>query len=195
MTGCDLQHLGQVVVYDRAGSAVFCKTRDPLGGLSNMAAGFPLRVAGLDVRTPEALYQALRYPHLPEVQREILDQKSPMAAKMVAKRSRAHTRPGWEEGLRVVIMLWTLRVKLAQHTAAYGGLLAETGARPIVEESRLDDFWGATSSGDQLCGRNVLGKLHEVLRAKLGDPAIRSAPDLTQQVGDMLLCGSPAIPG
>src|SRR5438105_2891921 len=76
--------------YARKGSAVFCKTDEEFGGLSNMAAGFPLVVNGVPIRTSEALYQACRFPHLSDVQRLIIDQKSPMTAKMKSKPHRAN---------------------------------------------------------------------------------------------------------
>ena len=72
----------QVRTYERSRSVVFRKTREEFGGLSNMASGFPLEINGLRVLTSEALYQACRFPHLPEVQKQILEQASPMAAKM-----------------------------------------------------------------------------------------------------------------
>ena len=68
--------------YDRASSVVFRKTDEPFGGLSNMASGFPLSLNGSRILTSEALYQACRFPHRPEVQRLIIEQKSPMTAKM-----------------------------------------------------------------------------------------------------------------
>ena len=72
----------QTRTYDRPESVVFLKTKDAFGGLSNMASGFPLSVNGIHIRTCEALYQACRFPHLPEVQELIIAQKSPMTAKM-----------------------------------------------------------------------------------------------------------------
>jgi len=72
----------QTRTYDRASSIVFLKTDAPFGGLSNMAGGFPLWVNGIRALTSEALYQACRFPHLPEVQSLIIEQKSPMAAKI-----------------------------------------------------------------------------------------------------------------
>lgn len=48
--------------YDCTKSAVFLKTKERLGALSNMAGGFPLEVNGIKIRTSEALYQACRFP-------------------------------------------------------------------------------------------------------------------------------------
>ena len=98
--------------YERQDSVVFCKTNEEFGGLSNMAPGFPLRVNGIDILTSEALYQACRFPHLPDVQRLIITQKSPMTAKMKSKPYRSQSRGDWDV-VRVRIMRWCLRVKLA----------------------------------------------------------------------------------
>ena len=132
----------QARTYDPAASVVFFRKHPELGGLSNMARGFPLRVAGVEVRTSEALYQACRFPHRPELQRRIVDAGSPMTAKMLSRRHRRESRPDWLD-VRVEVMRWCLRVKLAQNRRAFGGLLLATGNLPIVEQSRWDDFWGA----------------------------------------------------
>jgi type I restriction enzyme S subunit len=154
----------QIRTYDRASSVVFLKTKEKWGGLSNMAGGYPLRVNGLRILTSEALYQVCRFPHKPEVQRLIIEQASPMAAKMKSKPFRKDSRPDWDQ-VRVRIMRWCLRVKLAQNWTKFGALLESTGDRPIVELSVKDDFWGAKPAGDAtLVGRNVLGRLLMELR-------------------------------
>ena len=154
----------QIRVYDPAGSVVFLRTKDRFGGLSNMAAGYPLNVNGVDIRTSEALYQACRFPHMPEVQRRIVAERSPMTAKMRGKPFGNETRPDWDS-VRVKIMRWCLRVKLAQNRSKFGRLLLDTGERPIVERSRRDDFWGAKLVEDgTLVGMNVLGRLLMELR-------------------------------
>jgi ribA/ribD-fused uncharacterized protein len=156
--------------YERRESAVFCKTNEEFGGLSNMAAGFPLRVNGVDILTSEALYQACRFPQLPDVQRLIIEQKSPMTAKMKSKPHRDKTRDDWDN-VRTRVMRWCLRVKLAQNWVTFRDLLLSTGDRPIVEESKKDDFWGAFAQEDgTLVGRNVLGRLLMELRAELKKP-------------------------
>jgi type I restriction enzyme S subunit len=162
----------QTRTYDRASSVVFLKTDEPFGGLSNMAGGLPLRVNGIRIRTSEALYQACRFPHRPNVQNLIIEQNSPMTAKMKSKPYRHDSRPDWDQ-VRVKIMRWCLRVKLAQNWRAFSELLLETDERPIVEESRKDDFWGAKATDDgTLVGMNVLGRLLMELReaVKAEDP-------------------------
>lgn len=182
----------QTRTYDRASSVVFLKTDEPFGGLSNMAGGFLLRVNGLRILTLEALYQACRFPHRPEVQALIIEQKSPMTAKMKSKPYRHDSRPDWDQ-VRVKIMRWCLRVKLAQNWHAFSELLLETGERPIVEESWKDAFWGAKATDDgTLVGMNVLGRLLMELREAVrveGRESLMSVQPLA--IPDFLLGGRP----
>jgi ribA/ribD-fused uncharacterized protein len=165
--------------YARTGSAVFNKTKEKWGGFSNMCAGFPLRVNGAEIRTSEALYQALRFPDHPEVQQLIIADPSPRGAKMRSKSHRQEfARMDWDE-IQVQVMWWCLRVKLAQNFEKFGGELFIAGDKPIVEESANDMFWGAVDQKDgTLKGANVLGKLLMELRTRYkADPAaLRSVP-------------------
>jgi ribA/ribD-fused uncharacterized protein len=164
------QSIGKTVevrTYNPTRAAVFCKTTERFGGLSNMAGGFPLRVNGINILTSEALYQTCRFPHLPKIQRLIIEQRSPMTAKMKSKPYRDESRSDWDS-VRVRIMRWCLRVKLAQNWATFGGLLHSTNDLPIVELSKKDDFWGAKPQKDgTLVGVNVLGRLLMELREQL----------------------------
>lgn len=155
--------LSVLETYERNKCVVFLDTKGTYGGLSNMASGFPLRVNGIEIRTSEALYQCCRYPHDPATQQWVLDQKSPMWTKKVPGRD-GRSRPDWQEH-RVQVMRWCLRVKLCQHLDTFGALLWMSGARPIVEESKKDEFWGTKALDDgTLVGVNVLGKLLMELR-------------------------------
>lgn len=173
---------------------VVYKTKEDFGGLSNMAAGYPLQINGVRILTTEALYQACRFPHLPEVQREIIGQHSPMTAKMKSKPHRKDSRPDWDE-VRYKVMRWCLRVKLAQNYTEFGRLLLATRDWPIVEQSRKDDYWGAKLAnevGDTLVGQNVLGRLLMELREKLKDDtggALKTVPPLG--IPDFLLFNKP----
>jgi len=184
----------QTRTYMRSQSAVFSKTKEGFGGLSNMAAGFPIRVNNVRILTSEALYQACRFPHLPHVQRLIIEQLSPMTAKMKSKPYRKESRPDWDR-VRVKIMRWCLRVKLAQNWSEFSRLLLSTGDRPIVEESRKDDFWGAkvvSGDTDTLVGTNALGRLLMELREQVkhsdSDQLRRVEP---LPLADFLLFGEP----
>ena len=168
-TAIGSQDKNQVRTYHRADAAVFLKTKEKYGGFSNMAGGFPLVVNDIEIRTSEALYQACRFPHMPEIQRLIIEQKSPMAAKMKGKPHRHNSRPDWD-AVRVRIMRWCLQVKLAQNWDSFSKLLRETVELPIVEQSRRDDFWGAKPvDKDTLTGVNVLGRLLMELREQVKD--------------------------
>lgn len=153
-------------IYNASEIAFFKKTKEAFGGLSNMAAGFPLEINGVPMLTSEALYQACRFPHLPEVQQLIIKEKSPMTAKMVGKPYRSQSREDFED-VKVDIMRWCLRVKLAQNFIEFGKLLLSTNNKPIVEDSHKDTFWGAVRDKKDeniLRGVNALGRLLMQLR-------------------------------
>lgn len=152
--------------YNANECCVFRKTKELHGGLSNMASGFPLKVNGIHILTSEAIYQACRFPHLPDIQEKIIKERSPMSAKMVGKPYRGNSRPDWDD-TRIKIMRWCLKVKLAQNFIEFGKLLESTFDRPIVEDSSKDDFWGAIRDKQDeniLTGTNALGRLLMELR-------------------------------
>jgi len=160
----------QIRTYQPAECAVFFKTNEQFGGLSNMAPGFPLVVNDVQIRTSEALYQACRFPHMPEVQRLIIDERSPVIAKRRSRLYQKDSRPDWYQ-VNISIMRWCIRVKLAQNWRRFSSLLLATGNRPIVEKSWKDSFWGAKPLEDgRLVGRNVLGRLLMELREELRQP-------------------------
>ena len=150
--------------YKREDCIVFFKTHDRWGELSNMAAGFPIIINGTKILTSEALFQACRFPHLPDIQRLLIDQASPMAAKMKSRPYRKDTRTDWE-AVNNDIMRWCVHVKLAQNWKSFGQILLATGAKTIVEESHKDSYWGAIAADeDTLQGVNVLGRMLTELR-------------------------------
>jgi ribA/ribD-fused uncharacterized protein len=129
-----------------------------------MASGYPLTINGIVIGSSEGLYQACRYPHNPELQISISNQNSGMSSKMKSKKHLEETRSDWEE-VKVEIMRWCLRVKLAQHFFNFGRLLESTTSFTIVEWSSKDTFWGAKEiDTDTLVGMNVLGRLLMELR-------------------------------
>ncbi len=156
-------HENCVVVY---------RVKEEWGDLSNMTNDFPLTVAGILIGSSEALYQAMRFPHQPDWQREVFDAGHAMAAKMKSRKERRRdtgSRPDWLT-VNLDIMRWTLRVKLAQHFKEFGRLLRATRERAIVELSKKDAFWGAIPGEDGvLRGANHLGKLLMELRVAVVD--------------------------
>lgn len=183
--------------YYREDVIAFQKTREAFGGLSNMAPGFSLQVNGVRIRTSEALYQACRFPHLPDIQRKIIEQHSPMTAKMKSKAHIHDSRSDWEK-VNFMVMRWCLRVKLSQNYEKFGQLLLDTKDLPIVELSRKDDFWGAKISGktnEKLVGQNVLGRLLMELRELLKSNSrgrLSNVPPLN--IPDFLLLGKSIEP-
>ena len=176
--------------YQIANVAHFRKSKEPRGGLSNMAAGFPLTVNGHTIRTSEALYQMCKFPHFPETQELLLAQHSPIMLARIARAKARPPRPDWE-AVKIDIMCWALHLKLAQNWETFGALLLATGDIDIVEESHRDAFWGAIpdADGKHLTGTNKLGKLLMELRHQL-----RTVPDTLQMVTppdipDLLLLG------
>ncbi len=132
-----------------------------------MATGYPLTIGPHTWPTSEAVYQALRWPHMADVQQMLLEQHSPMTAKMKSKKYRPHQRSDWLD-IRITVMRWVIRVKYLQHPPRIGRLLSETGTLPIVEESRKDRFWGAVDDGTGLLiGENILGDLLMELKAEI----------------------------
>ena len=150
--------------YNPSESCVFKRNKDEFGGLSNMSTEYPLLINNQLIRSSEALYQALKFSSFPEIQQKILNQKSPMTVKMVSRGSNKLTREDWEE-IKVDIMRWCLRVKLAQNFLKFGLLLESTYPKYIVEKSDKDNFWGAKlNSEGEYEGRNILGRLLKELR-------------------------------
>jgi ribA/ribD-fused uncharacterized protein len=178
--------------YRRHECAVFRKTDEKFGGLSNMAPGYRLCVNGVSIWTAEAIYQACRFPHLPDVQRLIISQTSPMTAKMRSKPYRDQSRKDWDQ-VRVPIMRWCLRAKLVQNWEKFSSLLLTTGEQPIVEDSRRDDFWGAVASKDDpqvLVGCNVLGRLLMEVRERVRCTSAHEWQELPPaKIPDFLLYG------
>ncbi len=70
--------LQQNKTYHRDKCIIFLKTKEQFGGLSNMAGGYPLLINSIRIPTSEALYQACRFPHKPDIQKLIIGQVSPM---------------------------------------------------------------------------------------------------------------------
>ena len=147
----------------------FTKVALPYGWLGNMSP-FPIEYEGVVWRTTEALFQALRFSD-PTIKEEIRLQKSPMAAKMIAKKNRELfvVSPMSEEDLSNMRMC--INLKLDQHPSLKEELVA-TGTSLIFEDvtsrgSRGSNlFWGAMVNDGKLIGSNELGKIWMSIRDK-----------------------------
>ena len=91
----------------------FTKVALPYGWLGNMSP-FPIEYEGKTWRTTEALFQSLRFDD-ESIKELIREQKSPMAAKMVAKKHRANMLTlTQEEDYLNMMMCLILKIKYHQ---------------------------------------------------------------------------------
>ena len=107
----------------------------------------------------------------PEIIEEIAAQKSPMAAKMKAKKHKGDmiVEPMSDED--VDNMRLCLRLKVKQNPELKDQLLA-TGDEPIIEDCSKRPrgsglFWGMAFKDGEWVGENTLGKLWMELRSQL----------------------------
>lgn len=160
---------GGLTVPSRPMSITFTKVRLDHGWLGNMAP-FPVTHGGKSWRTTEALFQALRFDD-EAIAEEIRAEKSPMGAKMIAKREKAKMVVVPQSDHDLANMAMVLRLKVEQHPELKQKLL-DTGDEIIVEDcSRRPHgsgaFWGAALKDGEWVGENMLGKLWMKLREKL----------------------------
>ncbi|AYN69063.1 NADAR family protein [Euzebyella marina] len=150
--------------YNKNEVVFFKSTKANFGGLSNMAPGYSLRVNDIIIPSAEALYQACRFPLFPAIQQEIIEQNSPMTAKMKSRKYLQYTRQDWEE-VKYSIMYWVLKVKLSQNFDEFSKILINTNSKAIVELSDKDKDWAAVEvEKNLLVGKNALGRLLMQLR-------------------------------
>ena len=156
-------------------SIAFTKVKLPHGWLGNMAP-FPVKHGGKLWRTTEALFQALRFDD-EAIAEEIHAEKSPMAAKMVAKRHKAKMVVVPQSEQDVANMEMVLRLKLDQHPDLKKKLL-DTGDEIIIEDSSKRSggsakFWGAILKEGHWIGENMLGRMWMKLRDELKQSALQ----------------------
>jgi ribA/ribD-fused uncharacterized protein len=159
----------------------FTKVKLPHGWLGNMAP-FPIEHDGKIWRTTEALFQALRFED-EEIRELIRDQKSPMAAKMMAKKHRDKMviQPMSDEDYGNMTLCLLLKIK--HHSELITPLL-ETGNSIIVEDvtargSRGSNlYWGAMQIDGDWIGENKLGRawmyLRELYQVAVNSPEKKS---------------------
>lgn len=157
---------------------VIRKVAEAGGWLSNMSP-HPVYYEGQRWWNAEALFQALRFaPDDVEARESVREPRSPMKAKMIAKRFKArHVVVPLSEA-DVENMVLCLRLKLDAHSELRRKLIA-SGERLLVEDCsargrRVNNlFWGAVRVPDESFlgyaweGRNMLGRLWMKERAML----------------------------
>jgi ribA/ribD-fused uncharacterized protein len=153
-------------IYNSSEVIAFKSTKEEFGGLSNMAPGYSIRVNDVIIPSAEALYQACRFALFPHIQEEIINQNSPMTAKMISRKYTNHTRQDWEE-IKYTVMYWVLKVKLSQNFDKFSNVLKKTNNKAIVELSNKDKDWAVVFDGNNtLKGKNALGRLLMQLRSE-----------------------------
>ncbi|MEN9655494.1 MAG: hypothetical protein RL311_402 [Bacteroidota bacterium] len=159
---------------------IFRDVKKDYGWLGNMSP-HPVEHDSIWWKTAEALFQALRYPigavnKKGENIREIIRaQKSPMAAKMIAKaraiRDQRNITAMGDEDLKNMKMVLRLKFKCNRNPLERD--LLATGDRLIVEDCSNRPnvsglFWGAKRLPDGTWdGTNTLGKLLMELRTEI----------------------------
>ena len=147
--------------------------KEESGWLSCMSP-YPVTYQRTTYRTAEALFQALRFSKYPDVQRQILEQKSPMTAKMIARKNQTLLGRGkkWDEAPSdLPLMKRCLLLKLEQHPELKDKLTATEDA-VIIEDCTTHDresarFWGAVKKDGKWIGKNNFGKLWMEIRSEL----------------------------
>ena len=144
----------------------FTKVSLPYGWLGNMAP-FPVMYEGKKWLTIEAFFQALRFED-EKIIEEIRLQKSPMGAKMKAKKNKilSVVDPMSEKDLENMRMC--VKLKIEQHPKLLMQLLA-TNNQIIIEDigkrnGERHKFWGAKEVNDVWEGENMMGKIWMELR-------------------------------
>lgn len=148
---------------------VIGKVKEEGGCWGNMAA-YPIEHEGKRWLTTEALFQAMRFSD-EGIREAIRNEKSPMGAKMKAKKHKAAmvVEPMSDDDLENMISC--LRLKIEQHPELRE-MLIESGDAFIVEDcTRRQNvsgkFWGAAVVDGHWEGQNWLGELWMEVRAEL----------------------------
>jgi len=152
--------------YNKKECITFKSTSGKYGALSNMSPGYPVTINKVIIRNVELLYQALRYPDYPEIQKRIIGYSSPISAKQYARTHIEKTRSDWNTQ-RFKIMKFCIELKLHQNKELFSQALLSTFDLPIVEFTSEDKVWGATDEGDYYSGTNALGRLLMELRERV----------------------------
>lgn len=155
------------------------KVAEPGGWLSNMSP-HPIEYEGLRWWHAEALFQALRFaPDDEEAREAVREPRSPMKAKVIAKRFKARQVIAPLSEADAENMRLCLALKLGAHGEVRRKLIASS-ERLLVEDCSANGrrvnnlFWGAVRAPSEVFpmgyaweGRNMLGRLWMEERAML----------------------------
>lgn len=147
----------------------FSKVDMPYGWMGNMSP-FKIKYEDMVWLTSEALFQALRFED-EEIRELIRAEKSPMSAKMKAKKFKTSMLVDPMSDKDIENMRLCLRLKINQHPQIKTWLL-ETGDAFIYEDigkrnKERDLFWGLKFENGKMLGKNMMGKLWMEFRNEL----------------------------
>ena len=148
----------------------FKKVAEKYGWMGNMAP-YPIMFEGKIWRTSEALFQGMRFDD-EEIKEIIRKEKSPMGAKMKAKKYSDQMVVVPMTELDVEQMKKCVRIKFDQHPALKKMLLDTVGSY-IYEDignrkGERHKFWGAKKiSENEGDGHNMMGRILMELRDEL----------------------------
>jgi ribA/ribD-fused uncharacterized protein len=161
---------------------LFQKSKEPFGEFSNMHMGFPFSVNGIRISCVESIYQALKFTDYPLIQKEILEQKSPMAVKFKSRRYNEFIRSDWDQ-IKVGVMEFCVKLKIYKYSDYFYNLFLQTGKSKIAEFSSFDTFWAVKQiDSDFVYGSNVLGeiimKIREEFRSEVNTTIDKVVPSI-----------------
>lgn len=166
----------------------FRKVDEPLGWLSNMSP-HPIRVETIRYPTCEHFFQCMRFDD-EGIRKIIREQKSPMSAKMVAKKylDRMVILP--RGAVDLDLMRTVLRIKMEFYPKLKRELIHQDPESVIVEDcskrgGESSRFWGMKLTGTVCEGENWLGRLWMEFRSELQGAAAVCALDTTRWPGSM----------
>lgn len=150
----------------------FTKSNLPFGWMGNMSS-YKVIHDGIEWKSTEALFQAMRFPENSPIREEIRQASNGFTAKLVAKANRdwMSVTPTSEEDL--ANMRLCIKLKIEQHSELKEILLG-SGEIPIYEDvtargaKNSNLFWGAMKLPDGTWeGANILGNMWMELRTEL----------------------------
>lgn len=157
-------------IYYRKDAAAYMDPAGARGNLSNMADGYSVRVNGIAFQSPEALFQAFKFPDNPTMQRRLARAPDGDYARQTGNNA-PNVRADWDE-VKLDAMRYACAAKLLCYPE-FGKVLLKTGERPIVEMNFRDGWWCAVPDLEKrvMIGRNATGKVLEQLREEIHQTA------------------------
>jgi len=166
----------------------FRKVDEPLGWLSNMSP-HPIRVDTIRYPTCEHFFQCMRF-EAEGIRKIIRDQKSPMSAKMVAKKYLDRMVIPHRGEVDLDLMRTVLRIKMEFYPKLKRELIQQNPESVVVEDcskrgGESSKFWGMKLTGNVWEGENWLGRLWMEFRSELQGTVAVCGLDTTRWPGSM----------